>query len=166
MITSGVVISIFLTTDGKQHCAEMLKRGDLLGVDNLYHRNKAQTGYLMALSDVSLCLFPIEIFQTLYQQSPEFAKEVLSSLSARLHKSLQHQLYMRCASSEDKVRTILDYLESESIDTSYLTHEDLAMIADLNRVTVTRAIKTIHELDYTPQNSSSPDATMPKVIVP
>ncbi len=148
VITEGVVISLFLTLDGKQKCAELLKPGDLLGADNLFHKQREQTGYMLALTNVTLCLIPVEVFQAFYQQSPEFSKAVLASLSARLHKSLHHLMLMQSSTSEERVRTILDYLNAEGVDTSYLTHEDLALIADLNRVTVTRAIKTIHQLQH------------------
>jgi CRP-like cAMP-binding protein len=153
VITQGVVISLFLTPDGKQRCAELLKTGDLLGVDNLFHKATEQTGYMVALTDVSLCLFPVEAFQALYQQSADFSRAVLASLSARLHKSLNHLMFMQAASSEEKVSAIIDYLAAEDVDTSYLTHEDLGLIADLNRVTVTRAIKAIHTLEH--QNGSA-----------
>jgi CRP-like cAMP-binding protein len=103
---------------------------------------------MLALTNVTLCLIPVEVFQAFYQQSPEFSKAVLASLSARLHKSLHRLMLMQSSTSEDKVRAVLDYLEAEGVDTSYLTHEDLALIADLNRVTVTRAIKTIHQLQH------------------
>lgn len=48
-----------------------------------------------------------------------------------------------CCGFSDKVHS-----KAEGVDTSYLTHEDVALIADLNRVTVTRAIKTIHQLQH------------------
>lgn len=146
IIDDGVVISLFLTQDGKQKCAELLKAGDLLGADNLFHPVHEQTGYMLALTEVAVCLFPVEVFQSFYQQSPEFSKAILTSLSARLHKSLNHLLLMQSSTSEDKIRTVLEYLEKEGIDASYMTHEDLALMADLNRVTVTRAIKTINQL--------------------
>ncbi len=146
IINQGVVISLYLTQDGKQKCAELLKPGDLLGADSLFHPLKEQTGYMLALTDVAVCLFPVEAFQAFYQQSPEFSKAVLESLSARLHKSINHLLVMQTSTSEEKIRSVLEYLESEGVNTSYMTHEDLAMLADLNRVTVTRAIKTIHQL--------------------
>lgn len=146
IINQGVVISLYLTQDGRQKCAELLKPGDLLGADSLFHPVKEQTGYMLALTDVSVCLFPVEAFQSFYQQSPEFSRAVLESLSARLHKSINHLLVMQTSSSEEKIRSVLDYLESEGVNTSYMTHEDLALLADLNRVTVTRAIKTIHQL--------------------
>lgn len=146
IINQGVVISLYLTPDGRQKCAELLKPGDLLGADSLFHPVKEQTGYMQALTEVSICLFPVEAFQAFYQQSPEFSKAVLGSLSARLHKSINHLLVMQVSSSEEKIRSILNYLEREGVNTAYMTHEDLALLADLNRVTVTRAIKTIHQL--------------------
>lgn len=147
IIDQGMVISIYLTQDGKQKCAELLKPGDLIGVDNLFHPNKEQTSYMLAFTEVMLCLFPVEVFQTFYQQNLEFSQSVLKSLSVRLNKSINHLMLMQVSNSEEKLRMVLEYLESEGISTSYLTHEDLAFLADLNRVTVTRAIKSINQLE-------------------
>ena len=147
IINDGVVISVYTTQDGKQKCAELLKPGFLLGVDSLFHHSKDQTSYLLALTDVKVCLFPVEAFQTFYQQSSEFSLAVLESLSSRLHKSVNHLLLMQNSSSEEKISMVLEYLESQGVTTSYLTHEDLGLLADLNRVTVTRAIKSINQLE-------------------
>jgi hypothetical protein len=56
---------------------------------------------------------------------------------------MNHLLLLQTSTSKEKVRIVLDFLKNAGIDTSTLTHEDLALLADLNRVTVTRAIKDI-----------------------
>ena len=141
------MISIYNTQDGKQKCAELLKPGYLVGIDSLFNRSKDQTSYLLALTDVKVCIFPVEAFQTFYQQSSEFSLAVLESLSSRLHKSVNHLMLMQNSSSEEKISMVLEYLESEGVSTAYLTHEDLALLSDLNRVTVTRAIKSINQIE-------------------
>ncbi|UWG96700.1 Crp/Fnr family transcriptional regulator [Dehalobacter sp. DCM] len=146
IINEGVVISLFLLEDGRQKSAELLKAGDLLGAYSLFQENNSQTGYMLSLTNVGLCMFPAEVFETFFQQSPEFSKTVLRSLSDRFHKSLNHLLQMQISNSEDKIRYVLDFLKEAGIDPSYLTHEDLALLSDLNRVTVTRAIKVINQL--------------------
>lgn len=144
IINEGLIISYFLTEEGNKKSLEWLKPGSLLGTDNLYLGNKVQYAYLQALTPAILCLFPKIVFESIFQQSPEFAKAVLQNTTHRLQEVLKHMLHMQSADSEEKVRYILSLLQEEKIDLSGLTHEDIALLTDLNRVTVTRALKTIN----------------------
>lgn len=147
IINSGVIISIFLTNDGKQKSLELLKIGSLLGTENLFNNKGEQNSYMQALTLVNLCLFPVKVFESFFQQNPDFAKAVLHATNHRLQKNLKRFLHMQISSSEEKVRFILEFLKEAKIDHSLLTHEDIALLADLNRVTVTRALKNIYQLN-------------------
>lgn len=146
IINKGLVISVFLTEEGHKKSLELLKPGSLLGTDNLYLHNRVHYEYLQALTPATIGLFPRIVFESIFQQSPDFAKAVLQGTTTRLHDVLKHQLHMQAAASEEKVRYILGLLHEENIDPSFLTHEDIALLTDLNRVTVTRALKNINRL--------------------
>jgi CRP-like cAMP-binding protein len=146
IVKEGVIISLFLTDDGSQKSVELLKAGDVIGADHMFHGPQEQTGYMLAMADSILCLFPAEVFETFYQQNQDFSRAVLKGLSSRFHKTLDALLWAKTSSSEDKIRKVFEFLKEAGVNPAYLTHEDLALIADLNRVTVTRAIKTINQL--------------------
>jgi CRP-like cAMP-binding protein len=134
IIVEGAVISLFITEDGRQKTSELLIAGDTF---------ETEINYMLALTDAKLCLCPMEVFKTFYLGYPDFTQSILTSISSRSRRSLNYLLQLQNSTSEEKVRIVLDFLQKAGIDSSTLTHEDLALLSDLNRVTVTRAIKNI-----------------------
>lgn len=134
IIVDGVVVSLFVTEDGKQKTSELLIPGDIL---------QTETNYMLALTEAWLCLVPVDAFRTIYLQHQDFAQAMLKCMRERFRRSLNHLMLLQSSTSKEKVSIVLDFLKKAGVDTSSLTHEDLAMLADLNRVTVTRAIKDI-----------------------
>lgn len=145
IIHSGVLVSLFRTKEGDEKSLELLKTGDLIGVENLFDQSPGQGQNLLSLTKAMLCLFPLKVIETFYQQCPDFSRSIVKSLSRRFQKSLSSILHMHTFNSEERVRSVLDLLKSENINTTYITHQDLAMMANLNRVTVTKAIKAINQ---------------------
>ena len=146
IIHNGVLISFQKIEDGETKSLELIKTGDLIGADNLFNQGPKQTKNLLSLTETTLCLFSIEVFETFYQQSTDFSQRVVQSLSTRFRKSLDTLLLLQTFTSEDRVRYVLDLLEGEGIDLTYITHQDIALISNLNRVTVTKAIKIINQM--------------------
>lgn len=134
IILDGVVISLFITEDGKQKTSELLIPGDIL---------HTETNYMLALTEARLCLIPMEAFKTFYLQYQDFSQSMLNSMRDRFRRSMNHLLLLQTSTSQEKLRIVMDFLKDAGVNTSTLTHEDLALLADLNRVTVTRAIKNI-----------------------
>jgi CRP-like cAMP-binding protein len=134
IIVDGAVVSLFITEDGKQKTSEMLIPGDV------FH---TEMNYMLALTEAKLCLCPMEVFKTFYLQCPDFTQSILTSYSSRFRRSMNYLLQLQNAASEEKVRIVLEFLKNAGVDSSSLTHENLALLSDLNRVTVTRAIKSI-----------------------
>jgi CRP-like cAMP-binding protein len=134
IIVEGVVISLFFTEDGKRKTSELLIPGDVY---------ETEMNYMLALIDAKLCLCPVEVFKTFYLQCQDFTQSILNNMSSRFRRNLNHLMLLQSSSSEEKVRIVLKLLQDALVDSSSLTHEDLALLADLNRVTVTRAIRKI-----------------------
>lgn len=135
IVVDGAVISLFITEDGKQKTSELLIPGDTFNTD---------LNNMLALTETRLCLFSMEVFKTIYLQCPDFTQSILTCISARFRRSLNYLLQLQSSTSEEKVRIVLQFLKDAEIDASNLTHEDLALLSDLNRVTVTRAIKNYY----------------------
>ncbi|MFB6468117.1 Crp/Fnr family transcriptional regulator [Cytobacillus sp. Hz8] len=144
IVKSGLVISIFLTEEGKQKSIEIFSPGSFIKMNDLYNNGNDEYYYLEALTPATLCLFSNTLFNDLFSQNPVFANTVLEATNLRLKSNLRHLLHVQTDNSEDKVNYILDLLHDVGIDVSLLTHEDIALLTDLNRVTVTRALKNIN----------------------
>jgi CRP-like cAMP-binding protein len=134
IIVDGAVVSLFITEVGKQKTSELLIPGDV------FH---TEMNFMLALTEAKLCLCPQEVFKTFYLQCPDFAQSILTSYSSRFRRSMNYLLQLQNSASENKVRIVLEFLKNAGVDSSSLTHEYLALLSDLNRVTVTRAIKQI-----------------------
>jgi CRP-like cAMP-binding protein len=145
IVKSGLVISTFLTEEGKQKSIELYKPGTFLRMDNSYSDNSTeQYVYLVALIPTTLCVLSNTVFESLHKTSPGFSNAVYRAINNRLKENLNYLLHLKTDSSEGKVSYILSFLKEADIDYSILTHEDIALLTDLNRVTVTRAIKNIN----------------------
>lgn len=144
VVKSGLLVSIAVTEEGNLKSIELFKPGAFLRMDNLAHDDDKANVYLQAFTPASLCLFSETFFKNYFEQSAEFSYIVLSATTSRLKENLNHLYHIKTDSSEEKIRYLLKSLQKANIDCSYLTHEDIALLTDLNRVTVTRALKNIN----------------------
>lgn len=143
IIRSGLIISIFLTEEGKQKSMEIFEPGSFLRMNDLYSQESEEYLYLVALTPAELCLFSNTLFNELFKENQGFANVVLEATNFRLKSNIRYLLHMKSGSSEDRVNYILDLLQGAGIDNALLTHENIALLTGLNRVTVTRALKNI-----------------------
>ena len=97
----------------------------------------------LALTACSLCAVPLSVMRGLFVADSRFALEVFSRLSDRYASTLD-RLVGRCGLSvEERLRGLLDELDEQGVDTSTVTHEQLAWALGVNRVTVTKLMKKI-----------------------
>lgn len=145
LVCSGVIVSIHHLEDGDSKCVELFQPGSLIGITRSFVNDKGKLdgANVKAISEVTLGLIPTDVFYKLFQYSHEITYAVLANVSNRLHNALWYLDAVKSCISEERIRLLLKYLEKENMDTSFLTHEELALLADINRVTVTRAMKTV-----------------------
>lgn len=146
IVKSGLLASIFLTEEGKQKSIELFTPGSFIKTNDLFTNDGEEAFILETITPVSLCVFSDILFNELYAENPNFANAVLDATTKRLKSNLKHLLHIKTGNSVERVKFILDFLQESGVDDTLLTHEDIALITDLNRVTVTKALKNINRV--------------------
>lgn len=149
IVQFGLLASIFLTEEGKQKSVELFTPGSFIKTNDLFTNDNEEAFILQTITPVCLCVFSDTLFNDLYKENPNFANTVLNATTLRLKSSLNHLLHIKTNNSEDRVKFILDFLHEAGVDDTFLTHEDIALLTDLNRVTVTKALNNINRIKKT-----------------
>lgn len=143
-------VHLYHTRDGKRTIFDVAGPGTLFGnfdptKVNLNHFAEARPG-------TRICIFSVEDFLKIVSAYPEVMLRTLKHLSARL-ADYEEKIASTSADAKQKIMTELKrYKEkrfksfdgTRSDEHFSLTHEQIAHLTGLNRVTVTR---TLHELE-------------------
>ena len=146
LITKGMLIPIKQQTDGKQVGVECLGTGSIIGITKLFC-NTPDTTIFYTKTDVEVCLLPCDDFEDLCLSYPELVRLVVRNLSQRFGLAIATLEHLALDNSTDKILYLikkLSYGRSSSPNhLSSFTHEELALLAGINRVTASRAIKKL-----------------------
>lgn len=149
LIQSGFGVGFTDTESGISICYNFMSPGSLFGSWYLFQNADhpfAETSYLEVLQPIRGCLFSQQDFQTLLLSSPALAQTILERTCRDSLDAFVHLSKMATYDSVEKVRYLLHIFQNYGVELSKLTHETIARILNLNRVTVTKALKTVlHE---------------------
>lgn len=119
--------------------------GDFTGLEAVMDLSKEQAedekdSY--CLTDCTVAVFSAPDFKALMDSSMELTQHVLQNcLQSGVFERGRMLRWLGYGSAEDSVRYVLHYLRRHGID--YLTHEEIALITNRSRQTVTSILKTI-----------------------
>ena len=142
LINKGRIITLRQRPDGKQKGIRLLESGSILGLTQIFYNRESSTNAYVQ-SDLEGCLFSTSFIESLCLQIPDFAKAIIGKLSRSFHESINHIEHLSLDTSTEKLSFILNTIENN--DRLDLTHHELALLTGMNRVTVTRAIKSIRK---------------------
>lgn len=148
ILESGALMTIRGLAQGKKAGIDILKAGDLLGIIQIFNDDYEKSISILPLSSVCGCLIPINVMNRLINENHDISNAVIAHFSRRFARILCHLSVYSLGTSRDK----LDYalVATNDLDIKQLTHEELATLSGLNRVTVTRTIREI--MDYPVEN--------------
>ena len=150
LISRGLAITIKQRADGKQRGIECLERGDIIGISNIF-REEEGFAIFYVKQEIETCTFPTETFSTLCLKYPELGREVIRSLSHRFDQLVSSLEHSTLDNSIEKMLFLIQKLRTEQT-TLYeqvfsFTHEELALLAGINRVTASRVIDSLKQSD-------------------
>jgi CRP/FNR family cyclic AMP-dependent transcriptional regulator len=147
-IRSGVATLLSYSEDGAESNVGFLYEGQALGLTHLFSK-EIQPLIARAFTEVKLCKLPICELEKLVETDPEVVKRVIRSLSDGYWGVVQQIKLRDTLRARDRVQISLLQL-AEKLDRGRgevelpLTHQEIASLIGVNRVTVTRAL---HELE-------------------
>lgn len=100
-------------------------------------------GVIRALRSLEVALFPATELRKLFRKRPTIAEALYRNLSTLYNEKCFYRLMVEMDDAYHAVHYMLLYLQEHGIEPPP-THEELAFMTGLNRVTVSRALKDIY----------------------
>jgi CRP-like cAMP-binding protein len=157
VIAKGALLKYTQFEDGSQESIDVLSEGDVIGEHLLLLGNPAfQSPHLMegpnysdfqtmALTDVTLCTYPIDIIRTLFDENREFSKAIIQTISQHVLRLQINAMKVRTLNGTEKVEFVYKVLKNLGVNMSLITQEELALIVGVSRNTIVRALKIIKD---------------------
>lgn len=148
MLKEGEVV-LFHSEGGKRRIFDVLGPGSIFG--NFFPSAPDVLHYAEATPGSRYCVLSVEDFQKVTAAHPEILTRLLHKLSERLH-DYEEKLHVDAKSAAERVLAALHrYRRKKRNPFAFLSkdpplalsHEKIAELTGLNRVTVTRAIKLL-----------------------
>lgn len=143
-------VQLYYVQNDKRIVFDVLGPGGMFG--NFLLEQKTPTHYAEAVSGSRLCVIPRSDFEKIIVKHPAILFRVLELLSTRIHdyeqkikidtSSAREKLLGELQRYAQKKRSILSWMSSDKKGI-HITHEKLATITGLNRVTVTRTLQQL-----------------------
>lgn len=145
LVLDGLLVSyIFLPENSLPKCVMMIPQGYFTNITSLWDEditNWTLDSAKVNFTDTTLAYFDLPIFRRLFEQDNSFAKEIYRELARtqRIMGSYSNSLIFLRA--KDTLQYVLSLCQESGI--SYLTHEQLSVLCNLNRTTVTQSMKEL-----------------------
>lgn len=142
IIESGSFMTIRQNPQGKQIGIDILGPGDLLGILNFNAESPRDYILILPLTDVSGCLVSKTIFDNLIRKHLSLNIIIIHHLSSRFYRIINHLTNLVFDTSKGRIEYSLK-MAHHDLGNFYLTHEQIALLSGLNRVTVSKTIKDV-----------------------
>jgi CRP-like cAMP-binding protein len=142
IIKCGIVIPSLLRTDGNEKGIKLLGKGSMLGIAQLFN-NLERPFSVHVVEDLECCIVEAKYIEEKCMSSTEFARSVIQQFAHHLAISAQNMEDRAFVDSTIKISRILKRSNKDINKEILLTHEEIALLVGINRVTVSRAIANI-----------------------
>ncbi|MEG2533686.1 MAG: Crp/Fnr family transcriptional regulator [Gordonibacter sp.] len=149
IVSKGAIVAHVGSADSDRIMASFIAvSGDVInvmrvaGATGVYPEdfNVADYGYVLKPAEV--CFVPLEVLRRLAQQ-PDVSAAIIVQLTDRYKDALDRMRRANYESAESRVRWLVEYLEIKGIPLVSVTHDEMALILGMNRVTVTRMLSRL-----------------------
>jgi len=146
LIQSGFAVCYGQEENGTPVCYRFIKPGDLMGGWYLFGNQAHPFGtesYFQVIQPLSGCVLPPNELEQAFCASPDLARAIQECTARDVLNMASHFTKMTTYDSVQKVRYLWQTFGENGVNLNELTHETIAQILNLNRVTVTKALKTV-----------------------
>lgn len=142
ILEQGAIIGYRSNIDVKMQSIALIRPGDLLGIVSLFAENIRDPFSIAPLTDSAGCMLPLQTMEELIVEEPDICIATMQQYSSRYSRVIDGFINKTMGTSEQRVEYSLQNLHEIGIH--YVTHEHLALLSGLNRVTVTKALGRIY----------------------
>lgn len=141
ILESGYILTSRGYLSDRQQGTDILEPGDIVGVVQLFHPDYDATINLLPLTPVTGCLVRLSVLENLIRTNPDCAVLVLKEFSKRFGRVTSKLAIHSYGSARERLDFSLNRVRELGLENE-VTQEDLACLAGLSRVTVTRLLNS------------------------
>lgn len=141
ILKEGVVIPVRTNTKIQQQSIDLMTAGDLLGMVNLFSGEERESFSILPLIDSIGCMISSSIFEQLIHDNADIAEATIKSSCNRYSRVVDNFMRKSLGSSEERIIYAISMLQKAGITSA--THETIALLSGMNRVTVTKKMSSI-----------------------
>lgn len=143
IVTQGRLQGLDYTIDGREVGLYFITPGQFFGelalIDGQPHPE-----HVIATAASELCLIPLPICKDLMRYHPDIANQISNALATRVRNLIRQRTLLTLATPLQRLAAQLIDLANDSIQIEFIpTHQELAMMINASRETVTRAFRTL-----------------------
>ncbi|MBT4384344.1 Crp/Fnr family transcriptional regulator [Candidatus Peregrinibacteria bacterium] len=144
-------VRLYHSKNGKRNVFDVLGPGSLFG--GIAFNSDKSTHFAQATHPTKVCIFSEQDFLGVLTKRPELMLRFIKKVTGKIQE-YENRLKGRADSAEDVILTELTRLQEKRSQSLFgkwkangvhITHEELAELTGLNRVTVTRLLKRLKE---------------------
>lgn len=143
-LLSGQLQVVDVTEDGRAIGLRMLKEGDFFGEIALIN-NSTRSASVVALSNVLVAFIPAPIAMQLFSYSPTVANKMLRHLAEKIQRDSEFRALLSINNTSRRIYAFIELFKivapgNLEVVENLPTHQDIAMMINTSRETVTRAL--------------------------
>ncbi|MEG1751009.1 MAG: hypothetical protein RR241_04500 [Raoultibacter sp.] len=149
IVRQGAIVAHVGSADSDRIMASFIAvTGDVInvmriaGAAGVYPEDFNVADYGHVLKPAEVCLVSLDVLRELAQE-PDVSAAIIVQLTDRYKDALDRMRSANYESAENRVRWLLEYLEIKGIPLASVTHDEMALILGMNRVTVTRMLSRL-----------------------
>ena len=153
IIKQGIIIPSLLRADGNEKGIKLLGKGSMLGIAQLFN-SMDRPFSVYVVEDLECCIIDAKYIEEKCMSSTEFARSVIQQFAHHLAVSAQNMEDRAFVDSTIKISRILKRSNDDINKEVSLTHEEIALLVGINRVTVSRTIANAQSLPPFPLDAT------------
>ena len=139
ILESGCIIATRADEGARQQSVDLLGPGDLLGIVNVFNsQSKREYFQILPLTECTGCMLPIRTMEELILEHKDLCKVFITQLAGRFSRVVDNMMDKTLDTAQDRVVYAQALLRQHGV--MKYSHEDLALLSGLNRITVTRIL--------------------------
>ncbi len=143
ILSLGTVIPYRLASNGNEIGVDCLHAGSILGLCDFLNGNADQIT-VYAKTNIELCAISVIKFDRLRSRCPAINDSIIKMLGVRLKHSYIKLGYTLGDSIEKMLYQLDELFEQQDVSINF-THDELALLTGMNRVTVSRVIESLKQ---------------------
>lgn len=139
LLESGCMVAIRTDEGAREQSVDLLGPGDVLGIVNVFNgQNQRDFFQILPLTECAGCMLPIRTMEELILAHPDLCRAFVAQFAGRFSRVVDNMMNKTLDTARDRLAYAEALLRARGV-TKY-SHEDLALLSGLNRITVTRLL--------------------------